>query len=138
MMERYRFLEHTADAKMQAFGKDLEEAFSNAALGMFSLMFEPEKVEPKTEKEIDVEGKDRQALLYNWLEELIFLLDSDGFLLHEVKKLSIEGSRLHAVITGDKISDKYESHGDVKAVTYNEMDITQKPGKVTVQAVFDL
>ena len=137
-MKKYRFLEHTADAKMQAFGKNLEEAFSNAALGMFSLMFEPEKVKPKTEKNIDVEGKDLQALLYNWLEELLFLLDSEGFLLHEIKELSIEGSRLHAAITGDSISDKYESHGDVKAVTYNEMDITKKMGNVTVQVVFDL
>ncbi|MGB2763781.1 MAG: archease, partial [Candidatus Aminicenantaceae bacterium] len=31
-VERYRFLEHTSDAKFQAFGNTLEEAFCNAAL----------------------------------------------------------------------------------------------------------
>lgn len=137
-MERYRFLEHTADAKMQAYGKDLPEAFSNAAVGMFSLMFEPENVKPKIKKKISVKGNDQKALLYNWLEELLFLLDSENFVLHEVKKIRIKDNKLEAEITGDTNSESYSSHGEVKAVTYNEMDIKEEPGKAVVQVVLDL
>jgi len=137
-MERFKFLEHTADAKMQAFGKNLEEAFANAALGMFSLMFEPEKVKGKTDKAISVEGNDKKAMLYNWLEELLFLMDSENFVLHEVKSIKIKGKWVDATVSGDVISEKYPSHGEVKAVTYNEMDIKEEPGKAVVQVVFDL
>jgi len=51
-MERYRFLEHTADAKFQAFGKTLEEAFSNAALATASLMWDWEEIEQNVEHRV--------------------------------------------------------------------------------------
>ena len=44
-MQKFKYLQHTADAKFQAFGKTLEEAFCNAALAMVSLMWDPEKIE---------------------------------------------------------------------------------------------
>lgn len=143
-MEKFKFLQHTADAKMQAFGRDMEEAFSNAALGMFSLMVNTKKVEKKIKKKISVKGKDNKALLYNWLEEMLFLLDSETFLLNSVKKIEIKGGSLKAVVVGDKASKKYNTHGEVKAVTYNEMDIKESKGskgkkcRVILQVVLDL
>ena len=137
-MEKFKFLKHTADAKVQAFGKNLEEAFENVAIAMFSLMAEPEKIEAKIEKKISVEGKDRKSLLYNWLEELLFLLDSEGFLLSKIKNIKISDNKLEAVVAGDVVSEKYKTHGEVKAVTYNEMEIKEEKDKVTVQVVFDL
>lgn len=137
-MERFKFLKHTADARMQAFGKNLEEAFVNAALGMFSLMTDTEKVEGKIEKRVFAEGKDTKALLYNWLEELLFLLDSEGFLLHRVKSISMGDNSIEAVVAGDKATLKYTTHGEVKAVTYNEMDISKEKGRIVVQVVLDL
>ena len=137
-MEKYKFLEHTADAKFQAFGNTLEEAFSNAALAMFSVMTEPEKIKPKLEREISTDGKDQKALLYNWLEELLYLVDTEGFLLNSVKKLSIKGRILEAVVVGDLVSNKYKTHDHVKAVTYNEMEIKKEKDKVVVQVVVDI
>lgn len=137
-MEKYKFLEHTADAKFQAFGNTLEEAFSNAALAMFSVMTEPEKIKPKLEREISTDGNDQKALLYNWLEELLYLVDTEGFLLNSVKKLSIKGHILEAVVVGDLVSNKYKTHDHVKAVTYNEMEIKKEKDKVIVQVVVDI
>ncbi len=135
---KYKFLEHTADAKFQAYGKNLEEAFSNAALAMFSVMCETEKIEPKIEKEIKAEADNKESLLYNFLEELLFLLDSETFFLHEIKNIEIQDNKLTATVTGDTKLDKYELHGEVKAVTYNEMFIKQEKDKTTVQVVVDL
>ena len=139
---KYKFLEHTADAKFQAFGKNLEEAFSNAALATFSVMTDCNKINPAIEKNIMVEGNDLHSLLYNFLEELLFLLDSEQFLLNKVKKLSINmiGGKylLKAVLNGDTKQDKYETKGEVKAVTYNEMEIMDKSNKAMVQVVLDL
>lgn len=133
---KYKFLEHKADAKFQAFGKNLNEAFSNAALAMFSIMVNTKKIEGRTKKEIKVKGKDKKSLLYNFLEELLFLLDTEHFLLHKIEKLEIKNNELKAKIIGDKISKKYEILGEVKAVTYNQMEIKEKP--YMVQVVVDL
>ena len=136
-MDKYRFLEHTADAKFQAFGKTMEEAFGNAALAMFKVMIDPKDVKPKIEKTIKAEGQDEKSLLYNWLEELLFLLDSEGFLLNKVKEMKIKGDTLQAKVVGDNAKD-YSTHGDVKAVTYNDMEIRKEKNKYTVQVVVDI
>ena len=44
---KFKYLEHTADCKFQAFGKTLEEAFTNSALAMSNVMHPPEKIKPK-------------------------------------------------------------------------------------------
>ncbi len=116
-MEKYRFLEHTADAKFQAFGETLEEAFSHAALATATLMWDWKKIENKIERKVDVEGKDLKQLLVNFLEEILYLLDSKNFLTGLAEKVSVkqEGNRyvLKALFKGDIFSDKYEIYGEV-------------------------
>jgi SHS2 domain-containing protein len=139
-MEKFKFLEHTADAKFQAYGKSMEEAFSNAALAMFSIITDTKKIDKKIKKEIKAEGKDLKALLYNFLEEFLFLLDSDNFLLSKIEKIKIkkinDKFKLNSAVIGDK-ANNYETHGDIKAVTYNEMEVKEND-KVMVQVVLDL
>jgi SHS2 domain-containing protein len=141
MMKRYEFLAHTADAKFRAFGHTLEEAFSNAALATASLMWDWKIVEKKTKRKVRVEGKDLKQLLSGFLEEIIYLLDSEMFLLSSVDKAKIEkkGSQYHleAFFEGDIYSDKYTIFGDVKAITYNEMEINENQ-PVTLQVVVDV
>jgi SHS2 domain-containing protein len=140
-VERYRFFRHTADAKFQAFGETLEEAFSNAALATASLMWDWEKIEKKIEHRIEVSGKDLKQLLNSFLEEIIYLMNSKMFLLGSPDNLRIEKRKSHyglkTILKGDKYSDKYKIHGDVKAITYNEMEI-EKNSHFMVQVVVDV
>lgn len=140
-MERYRFLAHTADAKFQAFGETLEDAFSNAALAVASLIWDWEKVEKKLEYKVDIEGHDLKQLLNKFLEEILYLLDTKNFLLRSAEKVRIEKKereyKLEAVFKGDEYSDKYKIHGDAKAITYNEMEIKDR-GRFMVQVVVDI
>lgn len=137
-MKKFAFFEHTADAKFQAYGKNMEEAFGNAAEAMFTVMLDPHKVKPSVEKKLSVSGADEKSLLYNFLEELLFFVDSESFFLNKVKNIAIRGNELSATVIGDTASDKYRTHGDVKAVTYNEMEIRKDKDKVTVQVVVDI
>ena len=140
-MVKYKFLEHTADAKFQALGKTMEEAFSNAALAMFSVITDTKKISEGIKKEIKAEGKDLKALLYNFLEEFLFLIDTQNFLLNSIQNIKIKkinnAYQLEAIAVGDN-TDKYETTGGIKAVTYNEMEIKEEKGKVMVQVVVDL
>jgi SHS2 domain-containing protein len=140
-MKRYEFLDHTADAKFKAFGSTLEEAFTNAALATASLMWDWRKIEKKIKHEVKTNGRDLKQLLFNFLEEIIYLLDVKMFLLSSVDKVRIERERnkffLEAVFEGDKYSENYEIYGDVKAITYNEMEI-KKDRPVSIQVVVDV
>jgi len=139
-MEKYEFLPHTADAKFVAYGKDLEEAFANSALATFALITDIGAVEGKTEKIIEVAADKKEKLLYDFLEDLLFYVDTEGFLLHEVKDLKITEAdgkfHLKAVVSGD--SGDYEIYTQIKAVTYSDMFIKEEDGKVTIQVVLDI
>jgi len=80
-------------------------------------------------------------LLNCFLEEIIYLLDSQEFLLGSAGKVRVEkeGNRysLKALFRGDEYSNRYEIHGDVKAITYSEMKI-EKRDHFMVQVVVDV
>lgn len=126
-LRKYLFLEHTADAKFQAFGRNLEEAFANAAYATVSLMWDRRKIRKRIQKAVRVEGHDREQLLVKFLEEILFLLDSEMFLLRAAEKIQIrkEAGRyvLEGLFIGDDCGANYRPYGDVKAITYNEMEI---------------
>jgi len=110
--QKFKFLEHTADVKFQAFGKSIEEVFKNSILATSEIMYEG-NVEKILTNEINVEGTDKESLLYNVLDEIIFLFDSGKFLVSDVRNLKIKGSEkegkfeLHASVIGDS-SEKYD------------------------------
>ena len=135
----YRFLSHTADVKFQAEGKTLEKAFSEAALALKETIAEKIKIREKIKKKIEIQGKDLENLLYNFLEEILFLLDSEEFLFSKIKDLKIDEKKLilKAVVLGDKASN-YRFSNDVKAITYNSMFVKKEKNKYVVQVVLDV
>lgn len=143
MAMRYKYLPHTADTKFRAYGKSLEEAFSNAALAMMNVMVDTAKVKGTTAKKITADGSDLQSLLYSFLEKFLILLDSKNFFLAEIKKIKISGKggsgyKLAAEAVGDD-AGKYETIGpQVKAVTYNDMVVDAEKDNCVVQVVLDI
>jgi SHS2 domain-containing protein len=141
-MEKYRILPHAADGKFRSFGRTLEEAFTNAALATASFMWDWRKIDPARSIPVEIAGRDLEQLLYRFLEEIIYVFETRRFLLASVESLVIEagagGKILRAILRGDEIGPKTELHGEVKAVTYNEMKIGEDCGGWTVQAVLDM
>jgi SHS2 domain-containing protein len=139
-VKKFVYLKHTADAKFQAFGDSLEECFRNAALATASLMWDVRKIKKKISHPFCTEGKDLKQLLLNFLEEMLYMLDSRMFLLHSVEEIKIRKEKeqfiLYAVFWGDAHSDQYQIFGDVKAITYNEMKIEEND-HFMVQVVVD-
>ncbi len=144
-MDKYEFFDKTADAKFKAYGYTLEESFKNALEAMTSIMFKIEDIEEyefdKEKREVSVEGTNLETLLYNFLEEAIFLLSAESFvgLVEKIKIKELdEGYELKAVLIGTQ-SLNFESTGEVKAVTYNEMHVkTNETGLWECQVVVDL
>jgi len=133
---KYEFLEHLSDAKFRAYGKSFEECFANAAEAMTKVMTDPEKIEEKLTKSVQVSGTDLKQLLYSFLEELLFLLDTQNFILHKVTDIKIvpkgRGYFLSATLSGDSVDDKYEMETGIKAVTYMDMEVKENYVQVVV------
>jgi SHS2 domain-containing protein len=134
---KFKFLEHTADIKFKASGKDIEEVFDNSALALKEVICGKMRIKKKKEKIIKIDGKDFESLLYNFLEEIIYLLDAENFLISNIKEIKIKNLKLKAVIVGDEASN-YKFTNNVKAVTYNEMFVKKEKGKWIAQVVVDV
>jgi SHS2 domain-containing protein len=139
----FEFLEHTADAYIAAYGKDLAEAFENAAVAMFDVMTDVERVSSEVEDKVEVVAEDEYALLYSWLEALLVKSEIKKMLYSKFKVLSLnqtsDGFLLKARIWGEKFDvEKHVQKVGVKAVTYHRMEIIKEPDKVTLKFILDI
>lgn len=134
-MKKFEYFEHTADILFKAYGKNVNEVFENSVYAMFKVMSD-DKVKEKIKRKFNVSGKDYESLLYNFLEEFLFLLDSENFFVAKVK-VKINKFSLEAEAVGDSVKN-YETNLDVKAVTYNNMFVKKEKEKWVAQVVLDV
>jgi len=145
----YEFLEHTADVKFRAKGVSKEDLFISCVDALNDTIRGDTKILEQEERGVSVIGGDMEELLYNFLEEFLFLLDSEGFLVARVKSISIEPQtntdehrrvgecKLKCVVVGDD-AENYKFTNDVKAVTYSEMVVREEDGEWVGEVVLDV
>ena len=136
--EMFEILEHTADIGIIAYGTDSREAYANAARGMFSLITDPGDVEEVERREIEVEADDPEGLLVTWLNELIFLFDTDNLLIKRYDITQLSNTALKATVYGEKAdSSRHTIIRGIKAATYHMLEI-KKNGGVRARVLFDI
>lgn len=135
-VKKYQFLEHTADIKFKVWGKSLEKVFENSALALSEIFSRSSKVDSTKTKKIELEEENHEALLYSFIDELIFFLDAEHFIVSKAK-VKISGSKLSAVIYGDD-SLRYPGLEHVKAATYSEMYVKKVKEGWEAQLVVDM
>ena len=136
----YKVLDHATDAFIEVTASSLTEAFKVAGDSVVDTILDNSKIEEKEERNIVVMGKDLNYLLSNWLEDLIYLIITEGF---AIKKLDItleknEEYTISAQIFGEDIDIK--KHGfkvEIKSPTFHEMEIKQEK-LVTMRFLLDL
>ena len=133
---KYEFLEHTADIKFRAYGKTLDEAFENSVLAISEYLSRGEKISSKKGKSITIHGTDLENLLYNFLDEIVYLLDAENFLTAKAE-VKILGNNLKATLYGDD-SKKYKDLYYIKSTTYAEMHVKKTSKGWEIQAVMDV
>lgn len=133
----YEFLDHTADVKVRACGKTIEEVYIASAMALKECICGAISVKSRTGRQIVVEGADRESLLCSFLEEFLFLLDAEDFLLATVDSVAISGGRLTAEVRGNKASE-YVFTNDVKAVTYSEVSVREEAYGWVAEFVLDV
>lgn len=135
---KYKFFPETESLKFKAFGDTIEEVFVNSAIATSEAMCE-DKILSMRQLKIKVKGRDMESLLCNFLEELLFLIDSKSFILSKVRDIKIDKKsfKLIAKISGDD-AESYKITRHVKAVTYSEMYIRKENKKWVAQVVLNV
>ena len=136
----YKFLDHTTDAFVEITAKDLKEAFAVTADAVINITIDQGKVEEKEEKEFSAQGKDLQYLLFSWLEEITFVLITEGFAIRRIEFDMIEngGYTINAKAFGETLDlKKHNFKVEIKAPTFYEMKIEQNDG-VFMRFLLDL
>ena len=126
----YRYLEGitSADVAFEATGKTPEEMFESAGLAITNTMVRAvTAVKPLVKKEIKKEADKIEKLLFDFLEELVYLKDAEQLLFSkfEIKiKDEKQLKQLTAAAYGEKINPKkHELIVDIKAVTYHKFEV---------------
>jgi SHS2 domain-containing protein len=131
----FEFLDHPGDLKLRAWGRNLEELFANAATGMMIFLFGSgiANALPYRTETIEIEARDREALLVDWLSELLYRATSEyhaymGFRIHELAE-----TKLKATVTAVAAA----AVEDIKAVTHHELSVREREGRWEATIVFD-
>ncbi|MBL7117843.1 MAG: archease [Candidatus Syntrophoarchaeum sp.] len=139
--KKFEFLDiTTADVAFAAYGRSLNAVFANSALATFEVMVDTDGVKPAKKKKVEVRGHDLQSLMFNWLNELIFLSGSENMVFSKFKlKIDEEAFALNALCAGEKMDPKkHELRTEVKACTYHKM-MVKKVGDVwRAQVILDV
>ncbi|RLF57540.1 MAG: archease [Thermoplasmata archaeon] len=123
---KFEVFETTADVGIIAYGDTLDELFENSALGMFSLMCNINKVEPREKKSIKAEGDSLESLLVEWLTQLLALRDIYGMMFSKFKaRVDKENIKVYGEAFGEETREEHEIEVEVKAVTYHMLEVSK-------------
>ena len=134
----FEILEHPADIGFRAFGDTLEELFANAAIAMLSIAGDPESADPREEYRISVESGDRDGLMVDWLNEVLYWYDGKLIAMREFR-VQLTDNRVDAVVRGEpRDPERHRARLIVKAVTYHQLKIEQRDGTWIAEVYLDI
>lgn len=133
---RFELLDHTADVLVRAYGTTVEECFANAALAMFDQMVDISTIQEKGEVEVQIEGGDREELLFDLLSELLYIHEVDRVVLSSFE-VSFTPNGLACIAKGEELDlSRHRPKTEIKAVTFHMLEVDEEAPSVTV--LFDI
>lgn len=124
---------------MLVFGADLHELFAHAAWGLFDLMTDAGRIEPRVSRDLTVEAIDLEDLMVRWLGELLYAYDTDRFLTVNAVFHVLEPTCLHATLRGEPFDAKrHPIDTEIKAVTYHQIAVERRDTGWQARVIFDI
>jgi len=138
-MKPFDIIDISGDAGIRAYGKSLEDAFRNAAIGMYSLITDLDGLKEERDISVEVESHSIDGLLVSWLNELIFRFDTYGFIGKNVRALSLHDNKLTAIVAGEDFdAERHQRRLLVKAATYHKLRIEKTDDTWQMDIIFDI
>jgi SHS2 domain-containing protein len=120
----YRQLPHTGDLAWRLWGQDLPELFENAGGALSATLTDRRYLRRRATRTVRLTASDRESLLVDWLNHLLYLFDIDGFLGRDFQVESLTSGSLKARVTGESFDPaRHPSRTGVKAATFHQLSI---------------
>jgi len=138
MEKDFEIIDHTADVGIIAYGFNINQAFANAARALFSLITELDSIAEVLHCDIELTAPDQESLLVKWLNELIYLFDTENIIFKRFDITKLNSTQLKARSYGEKVdSSKHKLKTGVKAATYHMLKVDKSNGG-KFQVLFDI
>jgi SHS2 domain-containing protein len=129
----YRWIEHTADIELEIEDESPEAVFTEALVAYGDLLAEERGGDPVTHP-VSISAPDLPALLAEWMNELVYLAETDGFVPERVESLALADAGLEAEVGGQRGIPR----NPVKAVTYHDLEMRKVDGVWQARVVLDV
>ena len=139
MTGRWEHLEHGADIGVRGYGESLEQAFSQAARAMSSVITSLDRIDTRDSVEIECSAAEPDLLLLDWLNEIIYLMATRHMLFGRFE-VRISGHHLRARLFGEALDrGRHQPAVEIKGATFTELKVYQAPhGEWVAQCVIDV
>lgn len=129
----YRWVEHTAEVELEIQAATEQNVFGEALAAFAELLGLPEP-DGRTEHILELESPDRPSLLAEWIEELVFLAETQGFVPSAIRSMQLTPGGLRAVVAGGLGDPPHV----VKAVTYHRLEFECDGHNYTARVILDV
>ena len=135
----YEFFDHTADIGIRARGATLAELFVQLARGLTELIAEDSRLQAQDARDIRLTAADAEALLLDWLQELLFWFSAGGFLPADYLLEEVTPTSLRGTVRGERFDPARHVQGrEVKAITRHLLSVGREDGGWAGQVIVDI
>jgi len=134
-MKKFEALEHTADLKIRAFGKDKKQVFENLMLGMQAGL-RPKIINKQVRTKIEIKSEDLEFLLVDFLSEINYLNEVNNEIYQKIIFDEFSDTKIEAELFGKKAA---RFGLQIKGVTFHDLDIhKEEDGSWQATVLFDI
>jgi SHS2 domain-containing protein len=134
----YRWVDHTAEVELEIEAVGEREVLEEALRALAELLgfgeTGPAAAGAAATRTVAVDAADRPALLAAWIDELVFLAESEGFVATRVTELDLGEGEMRATVAG--LLD--EPPPLVKAVTYHRLMFEPSGERYVARVILDV
>jgi SHS2 domain-containing protein len=123
----YELLEHPADIGFRTRGETLPALFAQCAHALIAIILDASSAQPEQSFEITATGGDRESLLVNWLNEVLYFTDGRHLALAAFDITHFDETLIVCTARGEpRNAERHPPLLDVKAVTYHQLRVMQE------------
>ncbi len=138
-MINYHIFDHTADLGVEVFAATLRELYAEASLALFDLLTDLSAVRETEERALAVGGEGPDDLFVNFLRELLYAWNGEGFLVKRCTIREVAPRRLTAILLGEPYDPAcHRIKMEIKAVTYHQASVRRTEAGWVARVVFDV
>ncbi len=140
-MGEYTFFDHTGDFGMEIEAASVADAYQTLAAGFMDLLLDGSgRIAARERRKVEVSGVDAADTMVAFANEVLFLFETEGFLVAEVAIERASQECFSATLRGEvRDPARHMIARIVKAVTHHEARIEEDAsGRVRARLIFDL